>query len=84
MCNNCIHKIVCSKYVATGGVRECGHFKDEKKGEWYWAEDGYCRCSRCHQKAPVIRQYQDEPMTTMTDYCPKCGAGMRGEENEDT
>ena len=28
MCNNCIHKAVCSKFAATGGyVRECEHFK---------------------------------------------------------
>ena len=27
MCNNCIHKAVCSKFAATGGhVRECEHF----------------------------------------------------------
>lgn len=43
---------------------------------WVWADDGYCRCSNCTQKAPVMTQYQDEPMTTMTDYCPDCGAKM--------
>lgn len=46
------------------------------EGHWYWADDGYCRCSRCTQKAPVIRQWDDEPMTTMTDFCPNCGAKM--------
>lgn len=25
-CNNCIHKIVCSKFIATGGVKNCEHF----------------------------------------------------------
>ena len=27
MCNNCIHKPVCGKFLATGGrVRECEHY----------------------------------------------------------
>jgi hypothetical protein len=26
MCNTCIHKIVCSKYIATGGVNNCEHY----------------------------------------------------------
>lgn len=47
---------------------------------WVWADDGYCRCSNCTQKAPVMTQYQDEPTTTMTDYCPHCGAKMDGGE----
>ena len=33
MCNNCIHKIVCSKYIATGGVKSCEHHKEERKGK---------------------------------------------------
>lgn len=48
------------------------------KGRWVWADDGYCRCSECTQKAPVIRQWDDEPMATMTNFCPFCGADMRG------
>lgn len=32
MCNNCIHKAVCSIYTATGGyVRECKHFREVTK-----------------------------------------------------
>lgn len=49
-------------------------------GRWYWDDDGYCRCAKCHQKAPVIRQWDDEPFTTMTNYCPHCGAKMDGDE----
>ncbi|VYS75813.1 Uncharacterised protein [uncultured Anaerotruncus sp.] len=45
-------------------------------GRWIWANDGYLRCSNCHQKAPVMTQYQDEPMTVATDYCPNCGCRM--------
>ena len=52
-------------------------------GKWIWADDGYCRCSECRQRAPVvygvlIEDYQDEPRTTMTDFCPNCGAKMDG------
>lgn len=48
------------------------------KGRWVWEDDGYCRCSRCTQKAPVIRRYDDEQITAMTVFCPYCGADMRG------
>lgn len=47
-------------------------------GHWFWAEDAYIYCSECKQKAPVIPQYQNEPMTSMTKYCPHCGAKMDG------
>lgn len=51
-------------------------------GRWKWADDGYCRCSECRQRAPVvysvlIEDWQDEPRTVMTYYCPHCGADMR-------
>jgi hypothetical protein len=29
MCNNCIHKIVCSKYIACGEVKSCEHFRND-------------------------------------------------------
>ena len=45
-------------------------------GRWEWDADGYLRCSECNQKAPVILQYQDEPETVATNYCPKCAAKM--------
>lgn len=50
-----------------------------RRGKWVWADDGYLRCSNCKQKAPVVPQYQDEPITTKTIYCPKCGAKMEVE-----
>lgn len=57
-------------------------------GRWEWADDGYCRCSECRQRAPVVygvlvEDWQDEPRTVMTYYCPNCGAKMDLEgENE--
>ena len=53
-----------------------------RHGRWIWDDDGYLRCSRCIKKAPVLTQYQDEPVTTTTNYCPNCGAKMDGEEGE--
>lgn len=59
-----------------------------RHGRWEWADDGYCRCSECRQRAPVVygvlvEDYQDEPRTAMTNFCPNCGAKMDLEgENE--
>ena len=46
---------------------------------WAYDSDGFARCLECNQKAPVFLQYQDEPETIETDYCPHCGAKMDGE-----
>lgn len=44
-------------------------------GYWYWADDGYCRCSVCHQKSASYEHEEAlEPM--MTEFCPHCGAKM--------
>ncbi len=34
MCNTCIHKPVCSIYRATGGKKNCEHYREERFGEW--------------------------------------------------
>ena len=74
MCNNCIHKAVCSIYRATGGVKKCEHFKEERKGKWDDSYDGvtpYCTaCGRSHRG-----------MYRTPNFCPNCGADMRGEED---
>lgn len=51
-----------------------------RHGRWIFADDGYCRCSECNQKAPSI---EDE--VTMTDFCPHCGQRLdwRASERED-
>lgn len=35
MCNNCIHKPVCSKYIACGEVKSCEHFKEERRASGF-------------------------------------------------
>ncbi len=79
MCNNCIHKIVCSKYIATGGVKSCEHFKEERRGKWMphfvinfgiRRQNGY-NASCCNGWALVPGAF-----------CSHCGADMRGAEND--
>lgn len=73
MCDNCMHKPVCSKYRATGGVKTCEHHKEERRGHWVEIPKdmmGYewgCRCSLCGC-------YQNGK----NNYCANCGADMRG------
>ena len=50
----------------------------QRTGEWNICDDGYVRCSECNTKAPWIT---DEAQW-MSDYCPNCGAKMKGENNE--
>lgn len=74
MCDNCEHKPVCSIYRATGGVKSCEHHKDERRGRWVelpmprvmWKY----RCDRCGC-----------PQDYKHNYCPNCGADMRGTED---
>lgn len=49
-----------------------------RHGSWFWADDGYCRCTECKQKAPIMPQYQDEPVAVLTKFCPHCGTRMYG------
>lgn len=47
------------------------------KGEWIGsAMLGTLRCSRCYGDCPM-----DGDFYHRTDFCPDCGADMRGEEN---
>lgn len=74
MCNNCIHKAVCSKFAATGGyVRECEHFREDRKGYWMpqvLLGEGIWDCSNCKTiGSPHWKR------------CPVCEAKMRGAED---
>lgn len=71
MCNDFIKEVQKQPTIEAEPVRH---------GRWFWADDGYLRCSYCMQKAPVVPQYQDEPITTATVFCPQCGAKMDKEE----
>lgn len=81
ICETCLHRAVCGKYAATGGVKKCRHHKEERHGRWIPLEyDGYAdgnpvwdlwECSECQEE-----HSGDED--TLTPYCPNCGAKMDG------
>lgn len=53
----------------------------ERKGEWLevedWNGDFYYECSEC--KEPFVL-FDGTPQDNLYNYCPNCGADMRGEE----
>lgn len=78
MCNNCIHKPVCSIFDATGGVKKCEHHREDRRGKWEeWyppahmiltGEEMLYRCVICDAKYADVEGYR---------HCPYCGADMR-------
>ena len=83
-CNNCIHKPVCSKYIAMGDVTSCDHYKEERKGEWLGRRlDNFrkyeVQCPFCGWIG--IENYDSYNDPTSFLFCPYCGADMRGEED---
>lgn len=65
LCNNCIHKDVCGKFTATGGVRKCENFKTERRGRWihpkgYVVSNGFL-CSECGHKEASHRAINPRP-----------------------
>lgn len=82
MCDKCEHQAVCSIYRATGGVKKCEHFKEERKGKWVVKRMPEIRvmevnCSTCGWRDvdtyDAIISYPD------FNYCPNCGATMKEE-----
>ena len=85
MCNNCTHKAVCSIYRATGGKKQCEHYKEERKGRWMRTTeplgvlDVLCdECSNCHELF-IVGEEDIFDDFEMWKYCPNCGADMRDE-----
>lgn len=71
MCNNCIHKPVCSKHIACGEVNSCEHHKEERKGRWVrvemWGTD-FWECSKCNALGSPVWKV-----------CPLCETHMGGD-----
>ena len=70
MCNKCIHKPVCSKFLATGGVGKCEHFREEKRGYWMpqvLLGERIWDCSNCKTIGSLAWKR-----------CPVCDAKMSG------
>ena len=47
---------------------------ERKKGQWILISDGYTDCVKCDKCGEVF--------DVETNFCPNCGADMRGEQNE--
>ena len=74
LCNNCIHKDICARRMATWGMKSCEHFREvTKKGEWISHNKGqnnWVECSQCNTVgSPFWKR------------CPVCEAVMRGNED---
>jgi hypothetical protein len=63
LCNNCIHKDVCSRWTATWGMKSCEHYREERKGKWLleahnervnYRWNVAAECSRCHAEKKEI------------------------------
>lgn len=85
MCNNCIHKAVCSIYRATGGVKKCEHHKVERRGRWVHCngKSNLWYCSECGEKIlynQTRRTYNIEKRKVheINKCCRACGAIMEG------
>ena len=49
-----------------------------KRGKWHHINnEGFIYCSECHKEAYWDTDYGQQ----LFDYCPYCGADMRGEDN---
>ena len=90
-CKECIHERVCvikafpDAFENTEWSKEpCDHFESKSEGEWIGEADGYAdgelvydvwNCSECNY---CIDDGTDDA-DLLPNYCPNCGAKMKGE-----
>ena len=79
--NGCTLEEVIEKLAHYEDLEEQGRLIEQKHGKWYWADDGYCRCSECNQKTPAY-EHEEALEARITNYCPYCGAKMELKELE--
>lgn len=85
ICETCLHREVCGKYKATGGVNKCRDQKEERHGEWldgcavHNGKEVYksIDCSVCEEAFKIESQDQ-EHWKAQFKVCPFCGAIMDG------
>lgn len=84
LCNNCIHKDICARRMATWGMKSCEHFKEERKGRWkYTLEGKYFQvgCTACGKIAIKADYSLCGDFEIDWPHCPNCGCDMRGKED---
>lgn len=54
--------------------------RPERHGTWDDSDGEHTKCTICGYFAPIIPQYQDEPITWDAPFCPHCGANMDGKD----
>lgn len=81
-CNTCIHCHVCHAVAeGTNTLYPCKDYKKNKShGEWVYKKGKYW-CSSCGDKA-IYHSHFQAPLPHLTDFCPNCGAKMKGGEAE--
>lgn len=68
-CDRCLCQPVCDRYKATGGVKTCEHFREDRKGKWI-KRGNEKKCSFC---GFIYYSNNDD-----WNGCPNCLADMRG------
>lgn len=73
LCKNCSHRHVCEWMIApiSGDVKNCDDYECKRPhGKWITIDVFVVKCSVCGVE------------TFATPFCPRCGADMRGDNNE--
>ena len=77
LCETCLHRAVCGKYKATGGVNKCQHHAEERHGRWdtVFYEGNGTLASYSHI-CPKCKYFYRDFHFKGHNYCPNCGAKM--------
>lgn len=83
ICETCLHREVCGKYKATGGVNKCRDHKDERHGKWV----AYREIFPKRRMVDILFLFDMRKKAFCSycgayrckeDYCSNCGALMDG------